>query len=349
MYSENIQSRKIYLNNPREKAEVENFLNLHHLNLEKDVEYTIALYEDEKIIGTGSLSGRVLKCIAVDQNYQGEGLSNKIITLLINEQYYRGNTHLFVFTKPENVYLFKDFGFYEIANIEGEVSLLENDPKGIERYVERLSLNKKEGKTIASIVMNCNPFTLGHQYLIENASQNNDFVHVFIVWEDKSLFPADVRFKLVQEGTKHLSNVLIHRGEDYIISNSTFPSYFLKESSSIVKTHASLDLKIFGSFIAPSLGINRRYIGEEPYDPVTKEYNETMKKTLPDYGIEVIEIPRLQNEDQIAISASRVRELARTDDFENLKEIVPSSTYEYIVSEEGKPIINKIKKTDSRH
>lgn len=348
MFSEDIQARRVYLNSPRERAEVEKFLNSHNLNLEQDVEYTIALYEDEKIIGTGSISGRVLKCIAVDLNYQGEGLSNKIITLLINEEYYRGNTHLFVFTKPCNVHLFKDMGFYEITNIGDEVSLLENDPNGIRRYIESLSKSKKQGNTISSIVMNCNPFTLGHQYLIEKASKDSDFVHAFIVWEDKSLFPSDIRYKLVQEGTKHLPNVIIHKGKDYIISNSTFPSYFLKESSNIVKTHATLDLKIFGTFIAPSLGINRRYIGEEPYDIVTKEYNETMKSILPNYGIEVIEVPRLQN-DKMAISASRVRKLIKAHDFEGLKEIVPLSTYEYLVSEEGKPIIDKIKEVDSRH
>lgn len=348
MFSENIQVKTIYLNNPKERTEIEEFIISQNLVFEKDVEYTIGIYHDKKIIGTGSLSGKVLKCIAIDPNYQGEGLSNKIVSLLINEQYYRGNTHLFIFTKPSNTTMFKDMGFYEIARVKDQVSLLENDSQGLKKYVEKLSEHKEEGKIISSIVMNCNPFTLGHQYLIENAAKDSDYVHVFIVWEDKSLFPNDVRFKLVKEGTKHLANVMIHKGMDYIISNSTFPSYFLKESSNIVKIHALLDLKIYGTFIAPSLRVNRRYIGEEPYCMVTKQYNETMKEVLPDYGIDVIEIPRLQN-DEGAISASRVRELIKTDNFEKLKEIVPLTTYEYLISEEGKPIIERIKGADSRH
>lgn len=343
-----METRIIQLKNLREKREVESFLNAHNLKLEPDVEYTVALYDNDKIIATGSLSGRVLKSIAVDPNYQGEGLSNKIVSLLVNEQYYRGNTHLFIYTKPKNKDMFYDMGFYEIEEVDGQVVLLENDPNGIKRYTEELKKDKKEGKIISSIVMNCNPFTLGHRHLIEMASKNSDFVHVFIVWEDKSAFPPDIRFDLVKRGIKDLSNVIVHRGKDYIISNSTFPSYFLKESSNIVKIHALLDLKIFGKYIGSSLGINRRYIGEEPYCPVTRIYNETMKEVLPDFNIEVIEVPRLKNEN-IAISASKVREFIKDDDLVALEDIVPKTTYDFLTSDEGKKIMDKIKNTDSRH
>ncbi|EFA28598.1 ABC transporter, ATP-binding protein, partial [Haemophilus influenzae HK1212] len=37
-----------------------------------------------------------------------------------------------------------------------------------------------------SIVMNANPFTLGHRYLIEQALQQCDHLHLFIVGEDAS-------------------------------------------------------------------------------------------------------------------------------------------------------------------
>lgn len=348
MFAENIETKVVYLKNPKEKAKVEEFLLSQGLQLEKDVEYTVALVEEDKIIGTGSLTGKVLKCIAIDPYYQGGGLANKIVTLLINEQYYRGNTHLFIFTKPSNVNMFRDMGFYEITRVRDAVSLLENESNGIKKFTEKLGQCKKQGKIISSIVMNCNPFTLGHQFLIEEASKNSDFVHIFLVWEEKSLFPREVRLQLVKEGTKHLSNVIIHKGEDYIISNSTFPSYFLKQSSDIVKIHALLDLNIFGSFIAPALGINRRYVGEEPYCPVTKTYNETMKTILPEFGLEVIEVPR-RTLGSIPISASKVRELIKKEDFQSLENIVPSTTYKYLTSEEGKPIIEKIENADSRH
>lgn len=342
MYGENTEIRSISLNRANERQEIDNFLRSHDLFLERDVDYTIAVYKDDDIIGTGSISGNVLKCIAIDCNYQGEGISNKIVSLLINEQYNRGNTHLFIFTKPQYKDLFIDLGFSEITSVDGKVSLLENDPRGIAKYVEMLKSEKVNGSIVSSIVMNCNPFTLGHQYLIEEASKRSDIVHIFILWEDRSIFPKEVRFQLVNKGTSHLKNVYIHRGEDYIISNSTFPSYFIKEKNSIVKTHAMLDLKIFGEFIAPSLGINTRYVGEEPNDPVTNEYNFEMKNILPQYNINVIEIPRLIIKG-LVISASKVREAIKTNQIELLRQLVPLTTYEYLVSEDAKLVIDKIK------
>jgi [citrate (pro-3S)-lyase] ligase len=341
MNLDQIDIRNINLNKSNEKFEVEGFLKKFDLILEKDVDYTIALYDEDRIIGTGSLSGNVLKCIAVDSNYQGFGLTNRLITVLLNEQYDRGNSHLFIFTNPSNKKFFFDTGFYEIAEIDSKVTLLENDPMGIEKYINRLFLSRKDGNVISSIVMNCNPFTYGHQYLIENASRNSDVVHLFVVWEDKSIFPNEVRFNLIKSGISHLENVILHKGSEYIISNSTFPSYFIKEKNSIVNVHAQLDLKIFGTYIAPPLGINRRYIGEEPFDLVTNEYNSVMKNLLPNYDIEVIEIPRKALGGQI-ISASRVRAAIKEGKISILEDMVPSTTFDYLISDDAKPIIDKI-------
>ncbi|MFY9285534.1 MAG: [citrate (pro-3S)-lyase] ligase [Tissierellaceae bacterium] len=334
--------RRINLRRNFEKQEIIKFLNKHDLLLEEDVDYTIGAYYDDRLIGTGSLSDKVLKCIAVDPAFQGEGIFNKIISELINIQYQRGNTHIFVFTLPENKNFFEDVGFKTISSIEGEVVLLENDPRGIEKYVGKLKNKKRQGSIISSIVMNCNPFTLGHQYLIEKASLASDIVHIFLVWENRSLFPNDLRLKLLLEGTSHLKNVVVHKGEDYIISNATFPSYFIKEESSIVKTHAMLDVKIFAEYIAPALGINHRFIGEEPKDLVTREYNKVMLEMLPQYGIQVEEIPRLKVENNL-ISASNVRRLIKEDNIELLKKFLPMTTYKYIVSDEGRFIVDKIK------
>lgn len=343
MYKNNICVRTININRTSERKEIEGFLKTHDLILEKDVEYTLGAYDGDLLIGTGSLSKNVLKCIAIDSDYQGEGISNKIISLLINEQYQRGYTHLFIFTKPENKNIFEDMGFKEIAKVDNKVSLLENDPNGIDRYIDSLKLKKRQGTIISSIVMNCNPFTYGHQYLIEKASECSDVVHIFLVWEDRSIFPNEIRLKLLEEGTRHLDNIVIHKGKDYIISNSTFPSYFLKEKNSVVKVHAMLDIEIFANYIAPALGINRRIVGEEPIDEVTREYNVTMKELLPKYGVDIMEIPRLMN-GEVIISASKVRQAIKEDKFEILKGLVPITTYRYIESEEAKPIMERIKK-----
>lgn len=341
MYRNNIGIRTVHLNRISERRAIEGFLEQHKLLLEKDVDYTIGAYYGETLIGTGSVSHNVLKCIAINPNFRGEGIFNKIITELINIQYQRGNTHIFVFSKPENKGFFEDVGFKEISLIDGKIVLLENDPVGIERYIEKLKEKKIEGNIISSIVVNCNPFTLGHQYLIEKASSESDVVHIFLVWENRSLFPNDIRLKLLIEGTSHLKNVIIHKGEDYIISNSTFPSYFIKEKNAVVKTHAMLDVKIFAEYIAPALGINHRFIGEEPKDLVTREYNKVMIELLPRYNIQVHEIPRLMK-GQKAISASNVREAIKADKMESLKQLVPVTTYRYIISDEAKSMIHRI-------
>ena len=244
--------------------EVEEFLSRQELRLDRGVEYTVALYDNEKIIAAGSFEGRILKCIAVDDNYKGMGISNKIISDLISEEYRRGNSHLFIYTKPRNYDIFKALGFYKIAEVSNKAALLENDSCGIKNFVEGIRNKKVDGKIVSAVVVNCNPFTLGHKYLIEKASRESDVVHVFVVWEDKSVFPSEVRYKLVEEGLKHLDNVIIYKGQDYIISSATFPSYFIKKKDEVVKIHSLLDIEVFNKYIVPALGINRRYVGEEP-------------------------------------------------------------------------------------
>jgi [citrate (pro-3S)-lyase] ligase len=333
---------------PNDIKAVSRFLNHHGLRLDEDVEYTMAIYDHDSIIATGSFSGRILKCIAVDEAYQGMGAAARVLSHLINEAYQRGNTHLFIYTKPESGTLFKNLGFYEIARVSDHVMLLENRHDGIQSYIEELKRNQKAGSSIASIVMNCNPFTLGHQYVIEKAAAENDVLHIFVLWEDKSSFPTEVRYHLIKEGTKHLSNVVVHKAKDYIVSTATFPSYFLKENQDAVKTQVMLDLKIFGMYIVPSLGINRRYVGEEPYCPVTAAYNAFMQSMLPDYGIEVIVVPRLTDSHE-AISASRVRKHIQDGEMEKVKELVPKSTYDFLTAPENHVLIERIKNRLGRH
>lgn len=312
------------------RRNVQNFLEQQGLEFDQNIQYTIAIFEGEKVIATGSFDHAVLKCIAIAPEYKGFGLTNKMISELINEQYRRGFEHLFVYTKPENEAIFLDLGFYKIMEVPEKVILLENSADGISQYVKEIETYKIQGDKIASLVMNCNPFTLGHRYLIEQASKENDVVHIFIVAEDRSYFSTATRNELVREGTKDLQNVHVHEGSNYMISAATFPSYFLKESSEVVETHAILDLLIFSQYIAPALGIHRRFVGEELTCPVTKEYNRIMKGLLPQYGIEVVEIPRLQM-NGFPISASRVRQLLENENYAEIKAIVPETTYDYLM------------------
>jgi [citrate (pro-3S)-lyase] ligase len=266
----------------------------------------------------------------------------------MNEQYYRGYTDIFLYTKCNTAKFFDNTGFYEVVRIEDAVVLMENKSKGIEEYVQSLAKKRVQADKVASIVVNANPFTLGHQYLIEKVASENDVVHVFVVSEDASIIPFSVRYDLVKKGTSHLKNIVIHKAGNYIISSATFPSYFIKDGKAVVNTHAKLDLEIFKKYIVPALGINRRYVGEEPYCETTKKYNEIMKSTLEKEGIECRIIPRLQQEGK-AISASRVRAYIKEGRIDEIKELVPNTTYEYFKSIEAAELINKIKNNTGRH
>ena len=92
----------------------------------------------------------------------------------------------------------------------------------------------------------------------------------------------------------------------------------------------SKDVDLFGKYIAKILNIKVRFVGEEPIDMVTRQYNRSMQERLPLYGIEVMEIKRKEMGAQV-ISASRVRKCLENKDFEGIRELVPETTYEYLV------------------
>jgi [citrate (pro-3S)-lyase] ligase len=199
------------------------------------------------------------------------------------------------------------------------------------QYLESLRGEKTEAKgVIGAIVMNCNPFTLGHRYLVERAAAEADLLYVFVVEEDKSFFKFDDRYKLVSDGLSDLKNVKVLRSGKFIISTITFPGYFTKESASEIAVDTSLDLRLFGKYIVPALNIGVRYAGSEPTDAVTRQYNRAMSETLPRYGVKFVEFERV-TKDESAISASRVRELLKEQKFDEIRKLVPDVTYRYLL------------------
>jgi len=338
-----------------ERKPVADFLESQQLSYDLDVEHTIVARSNGIMVGTGSLAGGVLKCIAVDQSYQGEALTNKIVGELELEAYYKGIEHLFVFTKAKNRAVFQSLGFGVVvessAGEQTDVVLLEKPDGQVESWLKTLEKYALPGGATA-LVMNCNPFTLGHRYLVEQASrraaETGQRVHLFVVSAERSLFPEEVRFQLVREGTREFENVLVHHGGPYIISGATFPSYFLRDSAAVTSAHARLDLQIFGQRIAPALNIDRRMVGEEPYCPVTAAYNRQMQLILPSYGIEVEEIPRLEYAGA-AVSASKVRELIRENRWKEIEALVPRPTWRYLNSPEAGPVVDRIHRENRRH
>lgn len=178
---------------------------------------------------------------------------------------------LFLYTKISTARFFRDLGFYEIARVDDTLVFMENRRNGFSGYLKKLEQTRREGRS-AAIVMNANPFTLGHQYLVEKTAAEWDTVHLFLVSEEASLVPFPVRKRLVQAGTAHLPNVRIHDSGPYIISSATFPSYFLKEENAVIRGHTLLDLAVF-TRIARALDISCRCVGEEPTSRVTGLYN----------------------------------------------------------------------------
>ena len=154
-----------------------------------------------------------------------------------------------------------------------------------------------------------------------------------------------MRKKLILESTAHLKNVVCHDSGSYIISNATFPSYFLKDEKSVITGHAKLDLAIFTK-IAKSLNITVRYVGEEPNSLVTGIYNQLMAESLPHTGIECRIIPRKVCNGDV-ISASSARAAIRNGRLDILKQLVPETTYHYFTSTQAEPILERIQAADN--
>ena len=333
---------KIYPSDKRANRQIDALLEAEGIRRDGNLDYTCGMYdEDMNLIATGSCFGNTLRCMAVSSAHQGEGLMNQIVTHLLDVQYQRGNLHIFLYTKCDSAKFFGDLGFYEIVRIDGQIVFMENRRTGFQDYLDQLAKEKEEGKRSAALVMNANPFTLGHQYLAEKAAAENDILHLFIVSEDASLVPFSVRKKLVMAGTAHLKNIRYHDSGPYIISSATFPSYFQKDQEAVIESHALLDLTVF-TRIAQAMNITRRYVGEEPNSLVTGIYNEIMQKKLPENGIECIIVPRLQSEGKV-ISASTVRQAIKDGNWEALKELVPKTTLDYFMSPQAEAVIARIR------
>ncbi len=199
-------------------------------------------------------------------------------------------------------------------------------------FFDFLNSLEKERVRVGSIVMNCNPFTLGHRYLIEHASLQVDHLYIFVVEEDRSFFKFEDRFKLVKNGVSDLRNVSVIPSGKFIISSITFSDYFGKADLQDKTIDPSGDVELFAKYIAPRLNISVRFAGEEPLDQITKQYNDAMARILPEYGIEFCVIDRKEH-DKSVISASRVRKLLETNNWREISKLVPSTTLDFLKHE----------------
>ena len=334
------------------------------LTPDESVTQTVLIWEGSRLIATGSRQANLLKCIAVDKAHRGEDLTATILTVLRKEAFREGHRHLFLYTKPENQYLFSSLFFYPVARTD-KVLLMENQKNGIGSFLESLPVNhshRSESQAVAggprfaetndtsaphfaetndtsapiigAAVMNCNPFTKGHRYLIETAAGECDHLYIFVLSEEQSRFSASARLEMVRLGTQNLPNVTVYPTGPYLISSATFPTYFLKERENAEQIHCLLDIEIFTRYFVTRFGITRRYVGTEPFSPMTHKYNEALKTYLPQKGVELRELPRLalgnRPDSSTPVSASTVRALIDAGDPEAIRPLVPQTTFDYL-------------------
>lgn len=351
-----ISEAPLSLNSVRRRVEA--FLAANGLRLAPLDRYVVVTRDEDgdEILAGGGLDGNVIKCVAVSESARSEGLMNILVSRLIAIAREEGRESVKAFTKPENKGIFKSLGFALIASSPNAI-LMENGRGGLPEYRKYLESLARPGRN-GAIVMNANPFTKGHRYLVEQAASQVDNLYVIVVKEDRSRFPYVERKAMIEAGCAGLDNVVVCEGSDYAISAATFPTYFLKKLDDATDTQIALDLDLFVNHIAKPLGVTVRFAGSEPEDALTRRYNELMAEILPGTSVAVVrqdhqpdselvegsavrqarrpidfvEIPRLEQNGN-PISATSLRRALDKGNLKEAMEYIPKSTVPYLVAD----------------
>lgn len=351
-----ISEAPLSLNSVRRRVEA--FLTANGLRLAPLDRYVVVTRDEDgdEILAGGGLDGNVIKCVAVSESARSEGLMNILVSRLIAIAREEGRESVKAFTKPENEGIFKSLGFTLLASSPKAI-LMENGSGGLLEYRKYLESLARPGRN-GAIVMNANPFTKGHRYLVEQAASLVDNLYVIVVREDRSRFPYAERKAMIDAGCAGLDNVIVCEGSDYAISAATFPTYFLKKLDDATDTQIALDLDLFVNHIAQPLGVTVRFAGSEPEDALTRRYNELMAEILPGTSVAVvrqahqpdpelvkgsalrqarrpidfIEIPRLEQKGK-PLSATSLRRALDKGNLKEAMEYIPKSTVPYLVAD----------------
>ena len=351
-----ISEAPLSLNSVRRRVEA--FLAANGLRLAPLDRYVVVTRDEDgdEILAGGGLDGNVIKCVAVSESARSEGLMNILVSRLIAIAREEGRESVKAFTKPENEGIFKSLGFGLLASAPKAI-LMENGRGGLPEYKKYLASLARPGRN-GAIVMNANPFTKGHRYLVEQAASQVDNLYVIVVKEDRSRFPYVERKAMIEAGCAGLDNVIVCEGSDYAISAATFPTYFLKKLDDATDTQIALDLDLFVNHIAKPLGVTVRFAGSEPEDALTRRYNELMAEILPGTSVAVVrqdhqpdselvegsavrqarrpidfvEIPRLEQNGN-PISATSLRRALDKGNLKEAMEYIPKSTVPYLVAD----------------
>jgi [citrate (pro-3S)-lyase] ligase len=314
----------------RGAAEVAKLLIASGLDVDGDIQVFVVARDRRKIVACAGLAGDIVKCVTIAPECRSSSLALRLMSEIQYLATQRGHSHLFLYTKPDKAAFFSGCGFHKLVEVLGSACLMENTPVGVKDYCDRLKLLRRSGKRIGCIVVNANPFTLGHLYLIRRAEKECDWVHVFVVSEDASAIAYCDRLDLVRSGLSGLGRVTVHGGSRYLVSKVTFPCYFIKDTCVVEACSTAIDLLMFRKYIAPALCITHRYVGSEPFCELTRKYNADMHGWLEEAHAEeppvhVVEIPRFEMAGR-PVSASQVRRLLTDGNFEEIASLVPTTT-----------------------
>ena len=310
------------------------FLEEQGLRPDHGVQATVSLREDGRILACGGLEGNVIKTVAVDPSCQGQGLAEVLMTELRREAFARGHRQLFVFTKPEQ---------------RGSVSEPEPFSGGLQRGGH--AAGKHPGRATPAILDSlpmsggvhgggggCTALRGYPGAPMPGGSERGGLGRAGRMYlscrRTRGCSRRRTGWRWYGRAAGSFPTCRLHPTMGYLISNATFPTYFLKDRSRGQEISCQLDLEIFAGSFAPALGLQKRFVGTEPLDPVTRQYNEALQASLPGRGIAVVELPRLEVGGQ-PVSASRVRACLAAGDLASVRQLVPDTTYAYCASKLG--------------
>ncbi len=314
-----------------ERLDARRLIESQALAFEDGSDELVGVYDTGRLVAVAARAGYVLKMFALDDSCQGGEALGALVTTLTSLGRTAGHDALLVFTRPEHAGSFAHCGF-RLLVATGAVALLECGG-GLERYLDARRHLRRDGAN-GAVVINGNPFTRGHQYLVETAAAQVGTLYLFIVREDRSAFPFAARFRLAGEATRHLPNVILLDTSRYAVSAGTFPSYFLRQNDEKARLQMEVDVRLFATHLAPAFGITRRFVGHEPYCDTTAGYNRTMKDVLPQYGADLVEVERAAEGGRF-ISATDVRTALAAGDVAAIEHLVPPATLAFLRSPEG--------------
>lgn len=307
------------------------------LTPQSDFDLLLAAYSPQgELLAAAGSRYQTIRGLVCQPQARGQGLIATIVSQLILEEAQQGHFHLFLYGKLMYLDLYRNLGFYPLAEAGERMVFMENSPTAFADYLQQLAeestkVQGREGQSAGAIVLNGNPPTLGHLYLLDYAAEREDVLHLFLLSEDLSLFSSQERWQAMSDIVAKRLGVILHGTSHYLISAASFPSYFLKSLDEAAWLQAEIDAKIFIR-IAQSLHITSRYLGSEEKDALTAAYNQVLQEQLEAAGIRVVVVKRKRDEQGEIISASKVRQLITSGHLAKALKYLPKASQRLVRS-----------------